>query len=57
MSFPLAEEDITVLRRIEARLEAHLDLLESTDAPAVVLIEEEVILVRELLRHAENEER
>lgn len=51
----LTVEEMTILRRIQARLEAHLDLLENTDAPAVLLIEEEVVLVRELLVESERD--
>ena len=46
---------LAALGRIQARLEAHLELLQDTDAPAVILIEEEVLLVRELLGEADTD--
>lgn len=51
----LDTDQVAALHRVLARLEAHLELLQDTDAPAVILIEEEVLLVRALLEEAEGE--
>lgn len=51
-----SEDELAILDRIDARLEAYLEECGDTDAPAVILIEEELNLVRELVRRAETEE-
>ncbi len=53
--YVLTEDELTVLDRVAVRLEAYLDQYGETDAPGVVLVEEELDLVRELMRRADEE--